>query len=98
VRGLQVAWTFHTGDAYQPTRGRSTAFESTPIYVEGILYLGTPLGRVFALDPVSGAERWSYDSKVPRDKAMAISPTEVSPRGSRLAEDGASTSPPSTRA
>ena len=21
VRGLQVAWTFHTGDAYQPPRG-----------------------------------------------------------------------------
>ena len=68
VRGLQVAWTFHTGDAYQPSRSRSTAFEATPIYVEGTLYLGTPLGRVFALDPITGAERWSYDSKVPRDK------------------------------
>jgi quinoprotein glucose dehydrogenase len=66
VRGLQVAWTFHTGDAYQPSRGRSTAFEATPIYIEGTLYLGTPLGRVFALDPITGAERWSYDSKVPR--------------------------------
>src|SRR5260370_24985688 len=68
VRGLQVAWTFHTGDAYQPSRGPSTAFEATPIYVEVTLYLGTPLGRVFALDPMTGAERWSYDSKVPRDK------------------------------
>jgi quinoprotein glucose dehydrogenase len=68
VRGLKVAWTFHTGDAYQPSRGRPTAFEATPIYVEGTLYLGTPLGRVFALDPITGAERWSYDSKVPRDR------------------------------
>ena len=68
VRLLQVAWTFHTGDSYQPSRGRSTAFEATPIYVDGTLYLGTPLGRVFALDPIAGAERWSYDSKVPRDK------------------------------
>jgi len=68
VRGLHVAWTFHTGDAYQPSRGRPTAFEATPIYVEGTLYLGTPLGRVFALDPTTGTVRWSYDSKVPRDK------------------------------
>ena len=43
VRELRVAWTFHTGDAHQPSRGRSTAFEATPIYVEGTLYLGTPL-------------------------------------------------------
>ncbi len=68
VRYLRVAWTFHTGDAYQPPRSRPTAFEATPIYVEGTLYIGTPLGRVIALDPTTGVERWSYDSKVPRDK------------------------------
>ena len=31
VGSLKVAWTFHTGDAYQPKRGRPTAFEATPI-------------------------------------------------------------------
>jgi quinoprotein glucose dehydrogenase len=67
VASLRVAWTFHTGDTYQPKRGRATAFEATPIYVDGTLYIGTPLGRVIALDPVTGKERWSYDSKVPRD-------------------------------
>ncbi|HEY1336280.1 MAG TPA: PQQ-binding-like beta-propeller repeat protein, partial [Bryobacteraceae bacterium] len=67
VARLKVAWTFHTGDAYQPKHGRATAFEATPIYVEGILYLSTPLGHVFALDPVSGKQRWVYDAKVPRD-------------------------------
>ncbi len=65
---LRVAWTFRTGDAYTPPRGRATAFEATPIYIGGTLYFGTPLGRVIALDPVTGRERWSYDSKVPRDK------------------------------
>ena len=67
VASLKVAWTFRTGDAYQPPRGRPTAFESTPLYIDGVLYLTTPLGRVVALDPVSGKEKWSYDSKVPRD-------------------------------
>src|ERR1700722_9589830 len=68
VGSLEVAWTFHTGDAYQPKNDRSTAFEATPLYVDGTLYIGTPLGRVIAIDPVTGKERWSYDGKVPKDK------------------------------
>ncbi len=68
VASLKIAWTFRTGDAYQPKQSRPTAFEATPIYVDGTIFLGTPLGRVIALDPVTGKERWSYDSKVPRDK------------------------------
>jgi len=67
VAALQIAWTFRTGDAYQPARGRPTAFEATPLYVDGTLYLSTPLGRVIALDPVSGRQRWVFDAKVPRD-------------------------------
>jgi quinoprotein glucose dehydrogenase len=68
VASLEVAWTFHTGDAYQPKYDRPTAFEATPLYVGGALYIGTPLGRVIAIDPVAGQERWSFDGKVPRDK------------------------------
>ena len=67
VASLQVAWTFRTGDAYQPPRGRPTAFEATPLYVDGTLYLSTPLGRIIALDPVNGRQRWVFDAKVPRD-------------------------------
>jgi quinoprotein glucose dehydrogenase len=68
VRTLKVAWTFHTGDAYQPAHSRPTAFEATPLYVDGTLYLSTPLGRVFALDPATGAQRWVFDARVPRDE------------------------------
>ena len=67
VGTLRVAWTFHTGDAYQPEESRPTAFEATPLYVDGTLYLSTPLGKIFALDPVKGTQRWVYDGKVPRD-------------------------------
>src|SRR5436853_7721591 len=38
VRSLKVAWTFHTGDAYQPKNSKPTAFEATPIHVAGTLY------------------------------------------------------------
>jgi quinoprotein glucose dehydrogenase len=68
VASLQVAWTFRTGDAYQPKDSRPTAFEATPLHVEDTLYLGTPVGRVIALDPISGTEKWSFDAKSPRDK------------------------------
>ena len=67
VGSLQVAWTFRTGDAYEPKAGRGTAFEATPLYVDGTLYLSTPVGRVIALDPVSGQQRWAFDAKSPRD-------------------------------
>jgi quinoprotein glucose dehydrogenase len=64
---LHVAWTFRTGDAYQPPRGRPTAFEATPLHVDDTLYLSTPLGRVIALDSATGQQRWAFDAKVPRD-------------------------------
>lgn len=67
VARLEVAWTFRTGDAYQPNEGRPTAFEATPLHVDDSLYLSTPLGRVIALDPVTGSAKWSYDGKAPRD-------------------------------
>jgi quinoprotein glucose dehydrogenase len=68
VASLQVAWTYRTGDGYQPEHGRPTAFEATPLYVDGTLYLATPLGHVIALDPLTGKPRWSFDAGVPRDK------------------------------
>ncbi|MGA7414529.1 MAG: PQQ-binding-like beta-propeller repeat protein, partial [Bryobacteraceae bacterium] len=68
VKNLKPAWTFRTGDAYKPADSRATAFEATPLYVDGTIFLGTPLGRVIALDPTTGKERWSYDPKIPRDK------------------------------
>jgi quinoprotein glucose dehydrogenase len=67
VSGLRPAWTFRTGetpDAF-PTR-RPTAFEATPIVVDGTLYVSTPLARVFALDPTTGVERWRFDAGVDR--------------------------------
>jgi len=67
VGKLKIAWTFRTGDAYQPKDGKPTAFEATPLYVDDTLFLATPLGRAIAIDPVSGAQKWAYDSHVPKD-------------------------------
>lgn len=67
VTHLKIAWTFRTGDAYQPKTGIATRFEETPLLVDGTLYLGTPLGRVLALDPLTGKQRWAYDSHIDKD-------------------------------
>src|SRR5438552_7279470 len=68
VTRLEVAWTYRTGetDPRFKTR-RETAFEATPLMVDGTLYLATPLGRVIALDPASGRERWVFDPQIKRD-------------------------------
>ena len=65
VEKLKVAWTFHTGDTSdgKGTRRRS-GFETTPLLVDGTLYLTTPFNRVIALDPETGSQRWAYDPEI----------------------------------
>jgi len=65
VTSLRVAWTFHTGDMYDPQGhgGKKTAFESTPLYIDRVLYVTTPFGRLIALDPDTGAQKWAFDPK-----------------------------------
>jgi quinoprotein glucose dehydrogenase len=69
VKQLKVAWTYRTGESLEPASGggRPPAFEATPIYVGGLLYIGTPYGKVIALDAEKGTERWSFDAEIERD-------------------------------
>src|SRR5512143_684112 len=67
VARLQVAWTYHTCElapAVQTRRPRS--LEATPIVVDGVMYLITPIGRIIALDPETGKEKWVYDARLDR--------------------------------
>lgn len=62
---LAVAWTYHTHDM---SHGRDdtprSGFETTPLVVDGALYLTTAFNRVIALDPETGLERWTFDPKI----------------------------------
>lgn len=40
---------------------RFSASETTPLVVGGVMYLGTPYGKIVALDAASGKEIWSHD-------------------------------------
>jgi quinoprotein glucose dehydrogenase len=65
VGRLRVAWTYHTHDVSDGRNGISrSGFETTPLVVDGTLFLTTPFNRVIALDPESGRERWAYDPKL----------------------------------
>ncbi len=55
VGRLQVAWTFRSGDE------RLYTIECNPIVIDGIMYLTTPMLRVFALDAATGEVRWRFD-------------------------------------
>jgi hypothetical protein len=67
VASLAVAWTFRTGDAWQPNGSNPTAFEATPLYVEG-----TPATSAGPSMP-----------PFPATKAMETLPAAASRRGNR---------------
>ncbi|MET0389395.1 MAG: PQQ-dependent dehydrogenase, methanol/ethanol family [Polyangiales bacterium] len=60
VKGLGLLWTYDL----ESTRG----VESTPLVVDGIMYVTAPWSIVHAVDARSGKRLWTYDPKVPRDK------------------------------
>jgi membrane-bound PQQ-dependent dehydrogenase (glucose/quinate/shikimate family) len=69
VAGLKPAWTYHTGDVSDgKNKDSRSGFESTPLIVEGRLYLTTPFNRVIALDPKTGRQLWSYDPNIVRNE------------------------------
>jgi len=64
VSALQRAWTYHTGEVNRQSetdRHQIAPFETTPLVVDGVLYLSTPSNRVVALDAETGREIWQFD-------------------------------------
>jgi len=71
VAKLKPAWTFHTGDISTGKvkgGGPRSGFETTPLMMDGRLYLTTPFNRVIALDPATGKQLWAYDPKLDRNE------------------------------
>lgn len=68
VGKLGIAWEFDTGEigdgkTEYPSR---TAFECTPVVIDGVMYISTPFHRLIAIDPETGTELWSFDPKFDR--------------------------------
>jgi quinoprotein glucose dehydrogenase len=62
---LKVAWTYRTGALDAKTDlNEKAAFETTPILIDGRLYLSTPYDHVIALDAKNGSKVWEFDPKL----------------------------------
>src|ERR1700761_4205858 len=72
VAKLAKAWEFHTGDVSDMANKPSSAFECTPLYVDGTLYVVSPFNRVFALDPDSGKAKWTFDPEIQIERPAAV--------------------------
>ena len=68
VADLEVAWTYRTGDVSDGGDGPRSAFQATPIVVDGVLHVVTPFSRAIALDAETGDELWTFDPGVDRTK------------------------------
>ena len=78
VTQLKAAWTYRTGAfPHDPDLDHKAAFETTPILVEGKLFLSTPYNQVIALNPETGAKLWQFDPKL----ELPYGASEVSSRG-----------------
>ena len=79
VASLEVAWTYRTGDVNDGEDGKAaTAFEATPVMVDGVLYLSTPGSRVVALDADTGRHLWTFDPVLDRSAQGLITSRGVS--------------------
>jgi len=70
AKNLQRAWTYHMGELDRggnaTDRHHIAPFESTPLVIDGLLYVSTPSNRVIALDAESGQEIWQFDPQAAR--------------------------------
>src|SRR5678816_2551244 len=57
VQQLQVAWTFHTGDADTAAHSQ---IQCNPIIVNGTMYCTSPLLKLFAIDAGKKKKKWVF--------------------------------------
>lgn len=94
VSELKPLWVYHTGALERaPQQKGKIAFEATPIFVDGTLYVSTPLNRIVALDAGTGKERWVYDP----DVDVTADYSEVTSRGVAYWRGGSGSGPCSRR-
>lgn len=58
VSHLEVAWTYHSGDARDDNLSQ---IQCNPLIIGGVLYGTTPQLKLVALDADTGQELWRYD-------------------------------------
>ena len=62
---LGLAWF---GDLVE----RGGSYETTPIVVDGTIFVTTPWSKVYAFEAATGRQLWKYDPKVPGEYAVKL--------------------------
>ena len=66
VSRLALQWVFQTG-----VRGDH---ETTPLVVDGVMYITTPQNHAYALDLRTGRPLWHYERTLPKDLSICCGP------------------------
>ena len=89
VGELEITWKWEPNEKPLEEYGtRPGPFQSTPIMVDGKLYLSTMYTRVAALDAETGAELWTFDPKAYEGGPIGAGPTGFKHRGIAYWSDG----------
>lgn len=67
---LQLAWKYKTD--------KKSTFQTTPIVVDGVMYITTPFNDVIALDAVTGKKKWRYQHQL-KQKNFCCGPANRGP-------------------
>lgn len=67
---LQLAWKYKTD--------KKSTFQTTPIVVDGVMYITTPFNDVIALDAVTGKKQWRYQHQL-KQKNFCCGPANRGP-------------------
>jgi len=65
VAGLGLAW-------YADLAERGGVYETTPIVVDGRIFITSPWSKVYAFDAKTGQKLWKYDPHVPGEYAVKL--------------------------
>jgi len=66
VNSLKSAWQYHSGV--------KASFQTTPVVVDGIMYVSLPFNHVVALDAKTGKQLWRYEHQRRKDWSMCCGP------------------------
>ena len=70
VRRLAPAWVFQCGVSGQQAGASTYAMEACPVVVDGVMFVTSWDGWVWALDAKTGQELWRYKHAVPYDTSL----------------------------
>jgi quinoprotein glucose dehydrogenase len=88
IQRLQVAWQWQHWETPIQQYGTTPGFfESTPLMIDGVLYVTTPYNNIAALDAETGKELWRFDGEGYK-LGQVLSASGWKLRGTALWRDG----------